>query len=487
MTSTAPPTSNNVTVAVYELPPSDDDARSAPSRFEYDAQRDRSLLQQNACWFCRLRWIVVGILATAGIAAFFPAWTARSGLELSPLWPLAAAAVLAVANALYSFILRCWWMDAQAGRLRVLLWSQIVLDLVVLTLVVHYLGSRETYAPVVYSLHIILACIFFRRWESLGVAVVSAVLYGGLVLLEFSGVLDQPSVLIGAAEFVRTSSSQRVWIWQLGSLLGIWAIVWHLVSRLAAELRDRECELAATNRRLEASSAERARHMLQTTHQLKAPFAAIHANTQLLLGDYVGPLSVPSRTVIEKIASRSRVLSQQIQQMLQLANLRSQSQSNPSATTLDLQEIVQQAVERIEPLAAMRGISIDTDLESVHVRGIDDYLKMLIDNLLSNAVYYSFDGGRVDVKCRRSAQTTACIVVRDRGIGIPADKLPHVFQDYYRTTEATQHNKASTGLGLAIVRLVARALRSSVRLESLPGWGTRFTLQMPAITDHSAL
>jgi light-regulated signal transduction histidine kinase (bacteriophytochrome) len=66
-----------------------------------------------------------------------------------------------------------------------------------------------------------------------------------------------------------------------------WTIIWYLVSRLADTLRQRERELATTNLRLKASSDERMKHMLQTTHQLKAPFAAIHANTQLFctLGD----------------------------------------------------------------------------------------------------------------------------------------------------------------------------------------------------------
>ena len=101
---------------------------------------------------------------------------------------------------------------------------------------------------------------------------------------------------------------------------------------------------------------------------------------------------------------------------------------------------------------------------------------MLIDNLLNNAVNYSYDGGYVAVACRAKRPDAGLLVVRDHGIGIPADKLPHVFQDYYRTTEAARHNKASTGLGLAIVRLVAQALQATVRIESSPGWGTRVTL-----------
>ena len=70
-------------------------------------------------------------------------------------------------------------------------------------------------------------------------------------------------------------------------MLLIWAVIWYLVSRLASAVRSRDRELFLGNRRLRASIEERSQHMLQTTHQLKAPFAAIHALTQLLLGEYL--------------------------------------------------------------------------------------------------------------------------------------------------------------------------------------------------------
>jgi two-component system phosphate regulon sensor histidine kinase PhoR len=72
--------------------------------------------------------------------------------------------------------------------------------------------------------------------------------------------------------------------------------------------------------------------------------------------------------------------------------------------------------------------------------------------------------------------------VRDQGIGIPREKLPRIFDDYYRTEEAAQHNAGSTGLGLAIVRQVAREYRLPVQVESAPGWGTRFTVIFPGAT-----
>ncbi len=481
MNESPSPDAEDVPVAVYELPPGGPAAPSAADD-DQETERGRCLLLRNARWFCQLRWIVAVALLLAGLAASFPVASGWFEVRMLPSWLLVSAALLAMVNVLYLLVLRRLASNVRIAPLRGHLWCQIAVDLIVLTAVVHSLGSYVTYVPVAYLFHIVLACIFFPRWESFGVTVVSGVLFAALVLLETAGVLHPPPQLLDDAMVVGRGG-RGVWMWQLVSLLGIWTVIWYLTSRLATDLRHRERELAAVNRRLVASGIERASHMLQTTHQLKAPFAAIHANAQLLLKGYAGELSDPARAVIERIASRAQMLSQQIQQMLQLANLRSQSQARQELAVLELSGMIRREVERLEPQAALRGISLETDLQPVLVRATDDYLTMLIDNLLNNAVNYSYEGGCVSVACGRSGRTAACMTVRDRGIGIPADKLPHVFQDYYRTTAAARYHKASTGLGLAVVRLVATVLQATVRIESSPGWGTRVTLRLPAVPD----
>jgi two-component system sensor histidine kinase BaeS len=106
---------------------------------------------------------------------------------------------------------------------------------------------------------------------------------------------------------------------------------------------------------------------------------------------------------------------------------------------------------------------------------------MLVDNLVVNAVTYSHDGGVVEVTCAPEPEPAggARLTVRDHGIGIAPEKLPRIFDDYYRTEEAVAHNRASTGLGLAIVRQVARATGATLEVESAPGRGTTFTVIFP--------
>lgn len=462
-------------VAVYDLPQADAGG-TTPAAAEVERAWNEPLLRQNAIWFCRLRWMVVSVLGAAGLAGFFPESLASVGLALRPDWPLAAALLLAALNVV--FVRLAQGSDESARAIHTLLWAQIVSDLLVLTAVIHCLGRDLPAAPFMYLFHIILACIVFPPRASLAVAALAAGFYLASVVLESAGWVPALSVLARPA--LSTGGANPPGELGVGSMLLIWVVIWYLVSRLAGRLRHREEELALTNLRLKASSEERANHMLQTTHQLKAPFAAIHAQTQLLLGDYCGALPEAARDVVYKISSRCLALSRQIQEMLQLANLRSQGQSAPPRKPIDLAQLIEATVARIEPAARQRGIQVERALEPVRLHAVEDHWTMLLDNLVVNAVIYSHDHGVVRIGCHHRDPAGATVTVRDHGIGIPRDKLPRIFDDYYRTNEAVTHNRTSTGLGLAIVRQAARAIGVAVRVESAPGWGTCVTLTFPA-------
>ncbi|MHB8974742.1 MAG: sensor histidine kinase [Pirellulaceae bacterium] len=462
-------------MAVYQLPLAEE---PAPPR-EVPEVLDLELLQQNAVWFCRLRWIVVALLAAAGCAAGLGLPLDRCGLCLPAAWPLCAASALAVLNVVYLLFLPPRGVQRHAIWLKTHVWVQIVIDLAVLTVAIHFSGSVETPAVFMYLFHIILACIFFPPVQSLAVVITSASLYLACLALETQGLIAPATMLLPSGLPDRNAWSVGSWLVHLGFTFAIWLVIWYLASRLAGALRQRDRNLAEANARLQASSDERARHMLQTTHQLKAPFAAIHANTQVLLRGTCGSLPAEAREVVQRIAARCAMLSQQVIDMLQLANLRSVAQTLPTLVELDLAVVIRGFLTRFDAAAAQRNIRIQADLQPCAIQAVEDHLKMLVDNLLSNAIHYSFDGGTVYVSCSSQADGTARIVVSDEGIGIPAEKLPRIFEDYYRTSEAAHHNKESTGLGLAIVRHIARRAGIQVQVESRQGQGTRFTLTIP--------
>ena len=264
----------------------------------------------------------------------------------------------------------------------------------------------------------------------------------------------------------RSAWSAGSWLVHLSFIFAIWLVIWYLASRLAGAAAATRSEPGECQRPPASQQRGGARDTCcRRRHQLKAPFAAIHANAQLLLRGNCGALPAEARDIVRRIAVRCTMLSQQVIDMLQLANLRSTGQMSPVPAELDLATVIQASIARFEAAAGQRSIRLQGDVQPCTIRAAEDHLKMLIDNLLSNAIHYSCDGGTVEVSCCCQSNGMARIVVRDEGIGIPADKLPRIFEDYYRTSEASRHNKESTGLGLAIVRDVARRAGIQVQVE----------------------
>jgi len=470
-------------IPVYQLPGRDARAKADPGAPAMGDDGLLPLLRENAVWFCRLRWVVVGVLTAAGVAALFPRFPVFAAVSVHPLWPFTAATIVGALNLWFSRqVRRLQTFPLRRGSVHRHLWLQIGADLVVLTVVLHGLGGGLISAQFMYLFHIILACIVFPARESLAVVGLAA----GLQLLSL-GFKSAPSLqavvpLAWRREPALDPAVNAMLLYETGVMLLIWGVIWYLASELSRRLRRRDRELALTNRRLEASLEERTAHMLQTTHQLKAPFAAIHAHAQLLLTGHCGDLTETARSAADRISVRCLALSRQIQEMLQLANLRSKGQSTPAREALDLSALVDAAVNRVEPAARQRQITFRKHLRPLTVHAVRDHLAMLFDNLIGNAVSYSFDGGMVSILCRAGRNRTGIVSVRDRGIGIPEDKLPRVFDDYFRTDQAVRHNRASTGLGLAIVRHVARDTGITLQVRSSPGWGSRFTAFVPDAT-----
>ncbi len=433
------------------------------------------LLVRNAGWFCRLRWLVIGTLAAFGVAGMSDRLMSKVGLRVPGLWPFAVAAVLLLSNVVFLTHARAVRRDLRARTAKANLWGQIVVDLVVLTAVIHFVGSTQTYVAFTYLFHIALACVFLPRRESLLVTLLAGVLYGACTLLEWRGVVPSGGMFTEGVLDGSPVASGEGWFVTVGSAVAIWLVVWYLISKLSTLVRRRDLQLAETNKRLLASLDERRRHMLVTTHELKAPFAAIHANAQLLSDGYCGELPAQAMEVLRRITARCQRLTSEIQEMLQLANLTSTSQGMPDRAELDLVHLLQWAIARSESRATKRGVTIQSDLQPAMVSGVEDHLKMMLGNLVANAVIYSLEGGCVRVTCR-AEDNGAVVRIADEGIGIDAAKLHHIFDEHFRTSRAAQHNRESSGLGLAIVRQVAQSHQIRLRVESQPGSGTTFHL-----------
>jgi signal transduction histidine kinase len=146
---------------------------------------------------------------------------------------------------------------------------------------------------------------------------------------------------------------------------------------------------------------------------------------------------------------------------------------------VDLAAVAAESVETARPLAEEKEITLTLATSPLPLLAGDRVrLGQLLDNLVSNAVKFTPQGGRVDVRAS-SSREHAILEVRDSGMGIPADEQEHVFERFFRTTRATEQAIQGTGLGLAISNAIVHAHGGRITLASDDGEGATFRVTIP--------
>jgi len=216
------------------------------------------------------------------------------------------------------------------------------------------------------------------------------------------------------------------------------------------------------------------------SHELKTPIGAIALLSEAIqeAGD--------DREAVSKFASslnkESSRLTFLVQDIIKLSRLQSE-EVLAAAELVDLNEVVAEAIDRNEQLAASRRIRLVSEQTSVlEVFGNREMLITAVKNLVENAISYSDQGTSVGVGCT-TKDSVAEIAVTDSGTGISPEHQLRIFERFYRADPSRSRETGGTGLGLSIVKHVAKIHRGDVKLFSQVGVGSTFTLRIPLATS----
>jgi two-component system phosphate regulon sensor histidine kinase PhoR len=148
---------------------------------------------------------------------------------------------------------------------------------------------------------------------------------------------------------------------------------------------------------------------------------------------------------------------------------------------VDVGKMIEEIAALMEPRAREQKIELTCSLKDLKpILADPKNIEEVLNNLLSNAINYSPDGGKVRVTARGIEQFIE-IKVSDTGVGIPAEELPKIFEKFYRVKHPKTRHITGTGLGLSLVKGIVEAYHGSIGVESLPGKGTTFTIILPAM------
>ncbi len=429
-------------------------------------------------WYLRMRLgggLLLGLAAVVLAVGWVP-------VTVEPALVGVAAVALLLLDGLYWLYVRRQAAEERLSEqiLRQFVLVQVFGDYAVLSLLSYATGTVETPVYILFLPHIVIVSLRFDRPQSLAATLAASLFTAAPLFAEHLGLL--PVVSAFGSRFKQEAVDS------LGLTLGFsvavtlcYLVCWYTVSAVAGSIRERQVALKAAYRRLLETSDERSRATLRATHELKAPFVAIKSYVHALSGGYAGELPDEAARIVGRIGDRCDMLLSRITAILKLANLRTLQEDELPFERLRLDSIVVAAVEEGQLIGATREVTVrvvDAGAPA-WVFGVPEHMETLVGEVLLNGIRYSHPGGEVDVELRDRPSAGPELRVQDRGIGIPEDCLPQIFEEHFRCNTAARHCRDGSGLGLAIVAEIARLHGIEIDVQSSVGEGTTMTLRFP--------
>ena len=247
-------------------------------------------------------------------------------------------------------------------------------------------------------------------------------------------------------------------------------------------IKQREHELHAARVQAEAANKAKSAFIANTSHEMRTPLNAVVGFSEMLAAERLGPLGNPEyREFAGLIENSARSLLAIVNAVMEISRM-------PSDTgMLDLEviapgEVIAPIVGKWSKQAIARGIEIElhNETEDVRLHADEQHLSKIANNVLSNAVKFSNDNGKVRVSLRFDRQQRFVLAVEDRGIGITPEHLPEVTKPFFQADKNFSRRTGGIGLGLALVKEYAKLHGATLNIASKPGKGTCVEVTFPA-------
>jgi len=452
---------------------------------------EESELIERLEWLIRLRWIAAGgVIFVVAIATLI----LRVPLASGALYSVAVA--IALCNGIYTYFSRQLRQEGEAVSVQkatVLVNAQISVDLFLLILLIHFSGGIENPFAFYFIFHVAIASILLPVTAAYLQATLAVLLFGGMVFLEYRDIISHVP-LIRSIPLELHHDPLFVWAGFLAFISTLYISAF-MVTSISRRLRHREQEILTLSSQLEerADQLQTALDKLRETeevktlflrkvsHELRSPLASIQSVLKVVLEGLTGDVSPKALEMIDRAERRIRILLKLINDLLILSRMRVARlpvQMEPTSIC----EIAGRVVELLTERARSKDVDIKLNLQASLPPIVADpaSIEQLFTNLIANAIKYTPEHGRVTLKCADSADHIQ-IQVSDTGIGIPADELPRIFEEFYRAHNARAFAEEGTGLGLSIVKSIVETHKGTITVHSEVGKGTTFSIILPKL------
>jgi signal transduction histidine kinase len=428
-------------------------------------------LRERLDWFNKLRW---GAVAAVLLVVLIVGLGLKAPIEVRGL--LLTGVVLLLLNTGYVLRNRRFKAVDIAIELR-LVKVQMVCDLIVLTVLLNLSGGIENPLLFVYIIHVFIASLLFKGQEIFQIAWLAIFLFTAEVFGEYFGLLPHHH-LPTASEVAHELPFILMTLGSFWFTILFCAYVGALIMRHNRAIKD---ELVVRQGELFAQDRAKSDFFRFVTHEIKSPVNTAQSAVETALELGGSDLGHKVEDMLHRAVAR---LDQATRIITDLAALtRGGYAKAENLGEVDLNQLVQRVVDGQRVIASRDNIHIKLmrPRHTVLIKSISDMIETIVANLVSNAVRYSRENGRITVKVVETGRRVR-IVVEDEGIGIASDELDQIFDEFYRTPSAREKSNLGTGLGLPIVKKFVEGLGGYIEVKSTPGSGSTFTVTLPRKT-----
>jgi signal transduction histidine kinase len=455
--------------------------------FEYTPEE--ATLIQRIRYFINFRWVAaVGVV----VLTLFANNVLRIGFPALPVY------IIAIGIALYNLI---FWFQARrltpedapdlVEKARRSAAVQSVVDLLALTILLHYTGGIENPLIFYFVFHITVASILLPYKAAYSLATLAVLLLCSLSSLEYFGII--PHVHLEGFVPLDLYRQETYILAIIFTLVTVLYISTYMATSIAGELRKRQREVASlrdrclidshaleeTNRKLMELDRLRTYFLGMVSHDLKAPLVAIESYCQVILGGFAGEINEEQREMLERSSHRIGELLNLINDLLDVSRIEA-GQIAQEFKAMSLSEVVEGSLEDIQTMAKEKGMELRVEMpgELPIIHAAPHRLRQVLNNLLSNAIKFTPSEGLITISVEDKRDCFQ-VEVMDTGVGIPSDDLPYVFDEFFRGRNA---ERTGAGLGLSIAKKIVEAHGGKIWAESPctdDGKGSKFTFILP--------
>ena len=429
---------------------------------------DTDFLYSRINWSIRLRW-----LAISGFFSFsyYYRITYDPPLPFNYIWMLLV--VLTLINLIYFLHLRLAKELSFINELTIL-HIHVIIDLLALSLLIHFTGGIETPIYFFYIFHIVFSSILFRPRTAFIYTTAIFIVFSGMVLFEYAGLL--PHYVLFDISIYQNSAAPLLIL--VVFFISMFTTTYICISFMEVYRQSKRI-IAKQNKELLELNRQRSQFFRFTSHELKSPLIAVKTSVDVVLKTYRKHLPDKARDMLQRASARTAQMLTMIKELLELSKSNGKIPQEEKQS-LNLAEVIQEVVEQEAEVARAKNIRLkfEPSVQKANVNGRIRDFRTIFQNLISNAIRYTPDQGKVHIKTQKG-NGKFVFEISDTGIGIAPEDLEHIFDEFYRSKAAKQMVHFGTGLGLSLVRKIIENYGGKISVESEINKGTRFIVEIP--------